>query len=128
MGIRERIGSRQALLAGVGLIVAGVGLWIGRALPTNTATPQTLQGTVSTVGGNGDEFGVAIDGSHAARSFRLGSVPWKDASNSWHDSGPIDCLKPMSNGQHITFGIVHVKNPTFGTDLVAWVDCSNGPN
>lgn len=122
--MRERIRPRHALLAGVGLIVAGAGLWIGRALPTDTATPQTLQGTVSMVGGNGDEFAVALDGSHTVRGFVLGSPPWKDVSNSWHERGPIECLKPLSKGQHVEFGVVHVQNPEFGADLVAWVDCS----
>lgn len=126
MGIRERIGSKQALLIVAGLVVAGVGLWIGRALPTDTATPRVLQGTVSIVGANGDEFAVALNGGREGTSFGLGSVPWKDAKNSWHDSGPIDCLKPLSKGQHVRFGVVHVKDPAFGTDLVAWVDCSNG--
>ena len=107
-----------------GLLVAGVGLWIGRALPTHTATPQVLQGTVSIVGGNGDEFAVALDGSPTGTSYGLGSVPWKDAGNSWHDAGPVGCLKPLSKGQHVRFGVVHVKNPASGTDLVTWVDCS----
>jgi hypothetical protein len=30
------------------LIGAGAGLWAGRTLPTHTATPQTLRGTVIT--------------------------------------------------------------------------------
>jgi len=125
MRIRERIGSKQALLVVAGLVIAGAGLWIGRILPTDTATPQVLQGTVSVVGGNGDEFAVDLDGGRAGTSFRLGSVPWKDAGNTLHDSGPIDCLKA---GQHVRFGVVHVKDPGFGTDLVAWVDCSHGTN
>jgi hypothetical protein len=94
-------------------------------MPTDTATPQVLQGTVTIVGGKGDEFGVDLGGSQTGRSFGLGSVPWKDAADSWHDSGSIDCLKPLSKGQHVRFGVVHVKDPSFGTDLVAWVDCSN---
>lgn len=125
MGIRERIGSKQALLVVAGLAIAGAGLYIGRTLPTDTATPQTFHGTVSVVGANGDEFAVNLDGRRAGTSFRLGSVPWKDAGNAWHDGGPIDCLKA---GQHVRFGVVRVKDPGFGTDLVAWIDCSNGTN
>lgn|SRR2546423_10193552 len=127
MGIRERIWPKPAFLVITGLVVAGAGLWIGRTLPTDTATPQVLQGTVSIVGGDGDEFAVALDGSQkgAGPSFGLGSVPWKDSDNAWHFAGPIDCLKPLTQGQHVRFGVVHVKDPAFGTDPVAWVDCSN---
>ncbi len=32
---------------------------------------------------------------------------------------------PAPKGQHIKFGVVHAKDPGFGTDLVA---CSNGAN
>ncbi|MFC8236204.1 hypothetical protein [Streptomyces sp. NPDC057284] len=52
-------------------------------------------------------------------------MPWKDTNGTWHDRSPIDCLKPLSQGQHIAFGVVHVNDPDFSTDLVAWVDCSN---
>ena len=125
MGIRERIGPKLGLLAVAGLVIAGAGLWIGRMSPTDTATPRVLQGTVTIVGGDGNEFGVALDGSQTGRSFGLGTVPWKDADNIWHEAGPIDCLKPLSQGQRVRFGVVHVKDPGFGTDLVAWIDCSN---
>ncbi|MFF4246951.1 hypothetical protein ACFYY2_21160 [Streptomyces sp. NPDC001822] len=52
-------------------------------------------------------------------------MPWKDSNGAWHDSSPLDCLKPLSQGQHIRFGVVHVNYPDFSADLVAWVDCSN---
>ncbi|MFI8007882.1 hypothetical protein [Streptomyces sp. NPDC086010] len=86
---------------------------------------QVFQGTVSAVGINGDKFGVAIGGRQPGKSFGLGAVPWKDTSGIWRKRSPIDCLKPLSHGQHIRFGVVHVKYPDFSTYLVAWVDCSN---
>jgi hypothetical protein len=94
------------------------------AMPNNTLE---LSGERSW-GSTATRFGVAIDGSRGARSFGLGAVPWKDVSSSWHDSGPSDCLKPLSKGQHIKFGVVRVKDPGFGTDLLACVGCSNGAN
>ncbi|MER5893511.1 hypothetical protein [Streptomyces sp. NPDC001876] len=121
-----KIKSKPALLVVVGCLVgAGVGFGIGHTLPTDTATPRMFQGTVSAVGGNGDKFGVSLDGRQPGTSFGLGAVPWKDTNGTWHDSSPIDCLKPLSQGQHIAFGVVHVNDPDFSTDLVAWVDCSN---
>lgn len=129
MGIGARNGSKRVLptVAGVAvgiIVVAGVGLWIGRSLPTDTATPQVLHGTVSIVGGDGSEFGVALDGSQAGTSFALGPVPWKDSRDSWHNGGPIDCLKPSTSGQRIRFGVIHVTGTENDSDLVAWVDCS----
>ena len=56
---------------------------------------------------------------------RSGSPPWKDITRSWHDTGPVDSLKPLSRGQHIKFGVVHAKDAGFGTDLIAF---SNGAN
>ncbi|QBR04492.1 hypothetical protein D7Y56_00005 (plasmid) [Streptomyces sp. S501] len=124
MDIRT-IKSKPAFLAVVGLVVAGVGVGIGHLLPRDTATPQVFQGTVSAVGINGDEFGVSLDGRQPGKSFGLGAVPWKDTDGTWRDSSPVDCLKPLSQGQQIRFGVVHVNDPGFSTDLVAWVDCSN---
>ncbi|MFE6962155.1 hypothetical protein [Streptomyces sp. NPDC057696] len=121
----RKIKSKPALLVVAGLVVAGVGFGIGHTLPTDTATPQVFQGTVSAVGVNGDKFGVSLDGRQPGKSFGLDAVPWKDTNGTWHDRSPIDCLKPLSQGQHIRFGVVHVNDPDFSTDLVAWVDCSN---
>jgi hypothetical protein len=90
-------------------------------MPSNTLELSVERSWGSTA----TRFGGAIDGSRGARIFWLGAVPWKDVSSSWHDSGPSDCLKPLCNGQHIKFGVVHVKDPGFGTDLVACVACSN---
>ncbi|MFD5872142.1 hypothetical protein [Streptomyces sp. NPDC060322] len=119
------INSKPALLVVAGLVVAGVGFGIGHTLQTDTATPQVFQGTVSAVSIKGDKFGVSLDGRQPGKSFGLGAVPWKDIDGTWHDSSPIECLKPLSQGQDIRFGVVHVNDPGFSTDLVAWVDCSN---
>jgi hypothetical protein len=124
MGIRTRIGSKHVLLAVAGIVIAGLGLWVGHGLPTHTATPQVRHGTVIIVGAGGDEFAVDLDGSRNGTGFALGAVPWKDSSDSWHQGGTIDCLKPMSKGQRVTLGVVYVNDPNATGDLVAWVDCS----
>jgi hypothetical protein len=105
------------------LIGAGAGLWAGRTLPTHTATPQTLRGTVTLVGANGDEFAIDLDGSHTGSSFALGPVPWKDA-DGWHDGAPVACIRPLAPGRHISFGVVHVSGGEPYGDVVVWVDCS----
>lgn len=106
------------------VVVGGIGVWIGRSMTTDTATPKVLQGTVSLVSANGDAFGVDFDGGSSGTSFGLGSVPWRGTDDAWHNGGPVDCLKPLSEGQHVRFGIVHVTGSGPGVDLVAWVDCS----
>lgn len=120
------IGWKQTLagLAVLAVVIGGIGVWIGRSMPTDTATPKVLHGTVSLVSANGDAFGVDLDGGSRGTSFGLGSVPWLGTGELWHDGGPIDCLKPLSTGQHVRFGVVHVTGTGLGTDLVAWVDCS----
>jgi len=124
MGIRTRIEQKHVALAVAGIVIAALGLWFGHRLPTHTATPRVLHGTVSIVGSNGDEFGIALDGSHDGIGLALGAVPWKDSSDIWHQGGAIDCLKPQSSGQHVTIGVVSVNDPNASQDLVAWVDCS----
>jgi len=110
-----------------GAVLVGAGFWGGRLLPTHTATPQVLTGTVREVGGDGDEFVVSQAGSSQAASYALSqTIPWRGAGGGWTvGDTSIPCMQPLSHGQQITFGVINT-NPVadaLGGPVVVWVEC-----
>jgi hypothetical protein len=109
----------------------GGGFWAGSSQSrASTATPQVLSGTVMEVGGGGDEFAVCLSGTTQCTSYGFDDgIPWQDAQGNWHLSvgGPIACMKPLSHGQKITFGVVDfdpVGSVEMGGSSVVWIECS----
>ena len=87
-----------------------------------------LTGTVGEVGLSGDEFSALLSGTNQATSYGLSdSIPWRDSQGTWHYSvgSPIACMKPLSHGQQITFGIVTAKpvGDVPGGQAVVWIEC-----
>lgn len=82
-----------------------------------------MHGRVGLVGAAGDEFYYTPDGSTATVSYGMSTtVPWTDAEGAWHEGTAPACMAPLSTGQHISFGVVHV-NGALGQDVVAWINC-----
>jgi hypothetical protein len=105
------------------VLAAACGFWWGKSQPTSSATPEVMHGRVGLVGAGGDEFYYTPDGSAATISYGMSTtVPWLDADGGWHQGSAPACMAPLSKGQHISFGVVHV-NGNLGQDVVVWIDC-----
>jgi len=109
-------------------VLIGVSFWGGALLRTSTGTPQILTGTVGEVGISGDEFSVLLSHTDGGDSYGLSdSIPWRDSQGTWNYSvgSPIACMKPLSHGQQITFGVVTTKpvGDAPGTQVVVWLEC-----
>lgn len=121
---------RLAAFIFAGAALVGAGFWGGTLLPTSTATPQALTGTVREVGGGGDEFAILLSGTNQATSYGFSdSIPWRDAQGTWNSSVgvPIACMKPLSHGQQITFGVINAKpaEGASGGPAVVWIECAS---
>jgi len=120
----------RSLLFGVVLIVVGV--FVGHALPQNTATPAAEIGTVTYVklqtGGSGTQF-VFKPKSGGQQTYQLDTpTPWQNKPGSWHLSGMPTCLVPNSHIPHrVTIGVITVQ-PTdslAGGPFIAWIKCQS---
>ncbi|MFZ0170523.1 MAG: hypothetical protein WAL04_02465 [Acidimicrobiales bacterium] len=125
-----RVSQRAARVVAVVLAAAalvGVGFWGGTMLPTGTATPQVITGVVGLVGGVGNEFYLRPVGSGQPASYGLSDdIPWRDAHGTWNEGvAAIACMKPLSHGQRITFGVVNAKTEQGapGGPMVVWLEC-----
>jgi len=121
----------MSIRVGIFVLVAAAllaaGFWAGSSVPTHSATPRILSGRVAMVGSSGDEFAVVFGGnvSEPASYGLSDSVPWRDGAGVWNEGSPVACMKPLSHGQLITFGVVNV-NPVadaLGGPTVVWVEC-----
>src|SRR5215469_5069496 len=72
---RSTTASRWIALVLAVLVLLAAGFWIGRKVPTSTATPQVEQGTVTWVNtgaiAGGAEFLVRLDGTTKAEGVQL---------------------------------------------------------
>jgi hypothetical protein len=124
----SRQARRTAAFSFAAATLVAVGIWSGTFLSSSAATPQVLTGTVGIVGAGGDEFAVLLSGTDQPESYGLSdSIPWRDPQGGWNFSvgAPIPCMKPLSHGQKITFGLVNA-NPVEdapGGSVVVWVEC-----
>ena len=118
--------TRYFLVAITSAALIGIGFVVGTIRVGSTAAPQVISGKVTEVGGDGNEFAFVQNGSHSPTSYGLSSsIEWRDTQGSWSDSSPIACMKPLSNGQSVTLGVVTVKptNGAPGGPAVVWLEC-----
>ena len=54
-------------------------------------------------------------------------VSWTDAGNNFHDSGPPDCLPPLSSVEDVRFAWVEVTIEEVTVRPVVWIDCRGLP-
>lgn len=114
-----------------GVVLLAVGLWAGRQLPTDTATPDVQTGVVSGVSIDGGGFAIRLSGEGVTTGYPLGSaLSWRDKYGIWHDESRPACLKPLTHGQHVTIGVVRAQpsgDVPSAAELVVWVECARVP-
>ena len=118
--------TRFILITIASLVLIGIGFVIGSIRGSSTVAPQVVSGKVTKVGIDGNEFAFVQNGSHATTSYGLSSsIEWRDTQGSWSDSSSIACMRPLSNGQSVTLGVVTVKptNGAPGGPVVVWLEC-----
>jgi hypothetical protein len=54
-------------------------------------------------------------------------VEWVGADGTWHDSGPPDCLPPMSSVEGLRFAATEVTVDGVTWRPVVWIDCRSVP-
>ena len=103
-----------------------VGILVGHAIPSNSATPKSVTGTITSV---------SAGSQNAAATFVLASGKAKPAKYILAASGMPPCLTAVSVGTasaakggravKVTVGVISV--PSFGDfpggDYVVWVHC-----
>lgn len=115
----------------VGVVMLGLGGVIGFALPHSNASPNSVKGSVVSVGNTTKDAGLQIvfqPVKGAKETFRLQpATPWqKAAGGKWHTKGNPPCVvagntSPMA----ATLGVVNVAGTgnAPGRSVVVWVEC-----
>jgi hypothetical protein len=113
------------------LLLVVLGVLAGRLVPSGTAAPRTLSGTVTAVrplpGGVGSTFEFTPSRG-SRRTYRLlAPTPWSSSARGpWHRSGQPSCLVPHSSApQRVRLAVVTVQasGPAAGGTLVVWLRC-----
>jgi hypothetical protein len=123
-------GAAWAASAMAGVILLAAGFWAGRSQSTDTATPDVRTGTVRLVAWGGDGFAIQLSGTRATTQYAMGNtVQWRDKHGTWRDGSQPACMKPLSHGQHITFGVVNAEpvGDALGGQVVVWIECARSP-
>ena len=112
-----------------GIILLAAGFWGGKSVSPDAVTPDVRAGTVRFVTDTGGSFVIRLDGSHGVTTYAMSVSPieWRDKYGNWWDGTQPACLKPLSHGQHITFGVVNVKpvgGAIAGGPVVLWIECA----
>jgi hypothetical protein len=104
-----------ALVGVVALLLALAGYVIGShrgGTHAVTGPAQVGVKVVSMTGADGTVYGFT------------GSMPWIDASGSWHDGGWPECLGTTTTLSSATFGVTRVDYPNGSSaEQVVYVDC-----
>ena len=113
------------------LLLVVLGVFAGRLVPSGTAAPRTLRGTVTAVrplaGGAGSSFEFTPSRGSRRVYLLLAPTPWRSsATGSWHRSGQPACLVPGSAApQRVRLAVVTVQasGPAAASTLVVWLQC-----
>lgn len=121
-----------AAYAIAGIILLAAGFWGGKSASPDAVTPDVLAGTVRFVTDTGDSFVIRLDGGHSVTTYAMSVSPakWRDRYGNWWDGTQPACLKPLSHGQHITFGAISVTpagGAISGGPVVVWIECARSP-
>ncbi len=132
IGVGDLDIAQRARRWAVGLLMLGIGVAIGYALPQSTASPRTAVGTVMSVTkpavGTAAQIAFKPKGATSIVHYTLESpTPWQQqADGTWHPTGQPPCLVPGSTTPTpVTLGVVTVSSvgPTPGGSDVVWVEC-----
>ncbi len=112
-GSSRRLGVVALLVAGA-IVLAFVGYVVG----SHRAGTRAVTGPAQ-VGDH--EVTMTVDDTAYGFSD---SMPWIDATGSYHEGGWPSCLGSMTTLPSVTFGVTRVDYPDGGwTDQVVYVDC-----
>ncbi|MHB1594155.1 MAG: hypothetical protein ACYCO9_11995 [Streptosporangiaceae bacterium] len=113
------------------LLLVVLGVLVGRLIPSGTAVPRTLSGTVTAArplaGGAGTVFEFTPSRGPRQTYLLLAPTPWRSsAAGTWHRSGQPACLVPRSAApRRVKLAVVTVRasGPAAGGMLVIWLQC-----
>ena len=113
------------------LLLVVLGVLVGRLVPSGTAAPQTLSGTVTAVrplaGGAGSTFEFTPSRGSRRVYLLLAPTPWRSsATGPWHRGGQPACLVPRSAApRRVKLAVVTVQasGPAPASTLVVWLQC-----
>jgi hypothetical protein len=128
--------TQRARTGFVWVVLVAVGALVGYSWPSNSASPQSLAGTVIFV--NPNAGGSGLPGAVATFRFKpkKGAVEtftieyplqWQGSpTGRWHHAGEPACLVPGSSRHvRVTLGVVHVSEVggAPGGPFVTWIEC-----
>jgi hypothetical protein len=106
---------RVAMIVAVGLLLVFAGYVLGRhreATHSVSGPAQVGDRVVTMTGPDGTAYGFSE------------SIPWLDATGSWHEGGWPECLGSARALDSVTFGVTRVDYPDASSaDQVVYVDC-----
>ncbi|MHB1875678.1 MAG: hypothetical protein ACYCPF_12565 [Streptosporangiaceae bacterium] len=113
------------------LLLVVLGVLVGRLVPSGTAAPRTLSGSVTAVrplpGGAGSTFQFTPSRGPRRTYLLLAPTPWRSsATGPWRRSGQPGCLVPRSAApRRVKLAVVTVQasGPAAGSTLVVWLQC-----
>ncbi len=113
----------------IGAVLIVIGVFVGYALPQNSASPKSEIGTVTAVhgtpGSDGTKFDFQAKGIKGTTTYTLEDpTPWQGTSGGpWHGTGQAPCLAP---GAKATVGVVSVDavGSAPGNPTVVWIECN----
>ena len=112
------------------IIAAAAGFWGAKALTPTAVRPQVMSGVVGLVGVQGDEFYLRGHGARPVSGYALPApVQWRNSYGVWFDAGRPACMRPLSHGQHIRFGVVNAAPVADapGGPVIVWLECPAKP-
>jgi hypothetical protein len=115
----------------VSLLLIGLGVVVGYALPASSVSPKSEVGTIlsSAAKAAGPSTSFVFKAKAGARqTFRfVNSTPWQATSGGkWNHLGVPPCLtSPSGKPNSVTVGVVniHSVDSAPGQTMVAWLEC-----
>jgi hypothetical protein len=84
-----------------------------------------IDGMTSAVNEHGTAIFLSQTRSGASEGYVIAGAMWRNAGGAWNEWNGPSCAEPLSSGQHVRLGIVHVapEGDAPGRAVVAWFEC-----
>lgn len=84
---------------------------------------EIIEGYTTAVNAEGDAIGFAVEPGGPGTGYQIEGAWWREENGSWHTHGPT-CLEPLTSGQPVRLGVVHLKNTQSPRgNAVIWLVC-----
>lgn len=84
---------------------------------------EIIEGYTTAVNEDGKAIGLATKPGGPGTGYQIEGAWWREEEGSWHTHGPT-CLEPLTNGQQVRLGVVHLKNSKSPRgNVVVWLVC-----